>query len=81
MRHSELGGAFVETDKWKGACHKSFRTKAQAEAFIQDWENSLADVCRMEAKQKLESGSRPGSMKSEDLALFLRFGDEHKVVI
>ena len=79
-RRSGLEGAFKETNKWKGACHKSFRTRAQAEAFIRDWEHSLADVCRIIALQKLESGLRPGSMEPEDLALFLRFGEDCKVV-
>lgn len=63
-----------ETDLWKGACHKGFSTKNQAEAFIQDWTDSLADVCRMIAKQQLDSGLRPLSVKLEDLASFLQFG-------
>ena len=79
-RRSGLEGAFKETNKWKGACHKWFRTRAQAEAFVRDWEHSLADVCRIVALQKLESGLRPGSMELEDLAISLRFGDDCKVV-
>jgi hypothetical protein len=81
MRHSGLEGAFVKTNKWKGACHKSFRTEAQAEAFIRDWEDSVAEVCRMATKQKLDSGWRPKDMKSEeDLATHLRFHHEKKAV-
>ncbi|BCS00025.1 RNase H1/viroplasmin domain-containing protein [Aspergillus luchuensis] len=52
-----------EVDRFDGACHKHFRTHSQAEAFIEDWKNSYADVCRREIKAKLDQGFRPPNMK------------------
>jgi len=49
--------------KISGACHKCFRTEAQAEAFIEDWKESFADVWRIEVKKALDSGLRPGGTK------------------
>lgn len=46
-----------------GACHKHFRTREQAEAFIEDWKNSYADVWRAEIKKALDEGLRPWDMK------------------
>ena len=48
-----------EIDEIHGACHKRFRTEAQAKAFIKDWNESFADVCRRVVKGKLEKGVRP----------------------
>jgi hypothetical protein len=42
------------------ACHKRFKTEAQAEAFIEDWEESFADVLRVEVKKALD---RPRSRR------------------
>jgi hypothetical protein len=50
-------------DTYKGACHQSFRTEAQAQAFIEDWKESMAEVCRMAVKEKLDSGVRSQSME------------------
>jgi viroplasmin and RNaseH domain-containing protein len=33
-----------EVKEITGACYKRFRTRSQAEAFIEDWEESFADV-------------------------------------
>lgn len=46
-----------------GACHKHFRTHAQAEAFIDDWKTSFADISRRVIKEKLDRGFRPQDMK------------------
>ena len=46
-----------------GACHKRFKTKVQAEAFIEDWKQSFADVWRREVKNALDGGFRPTYMK------------------
>lgn len=54
---SEKVKPMVET--FPGACHKCFRTNAQAKAFIEDWKISFADVCRKIIKEKLDQGSRP----------------------
>ena len=50
-------------NKISGACHKRFRTEAQAEAFIEDWKESYADVWRVEVKKALDRGLRPRDMK------------------
>lgn len=54
-----------------GACHKRFRTRSQAEAFIEDWKDSLADVWREEIKNGLDQGLRPRNMKfsAEDILI------------
>lgn len=56
-------GAFEDTNKFRGVCHKWFRTKAQAEAFIEDWKETYAEVWRMEVKKGLDQGLRPRDMK------------------
>ncbi|KAJ6118768.1 SinR repressor/SinI anti-repressor dimerization [Penicillium samsonianum] len=65
-------GAEKEVQKEPGSCHKKFRTRAQAEAFIEDWKESHADVWRELIKEVLDQGLRPrdpivwktGGMKS-----------------
>jgi hypothetical protein len=37
-------GTEPEVKDISGACHKRFRTRAQAEAFVEDWKESYADV-------------------------------------
>ena len=44
-------------------CHKHFRTELQAKAFIEDWKETFADVCRRSIKQKLDDGFRPNDME------------------
>jgi hypothetical protein len=56
-------GAFEDTNEFRNACHKWFRTEAQAEAFIQDWKESFADVWRREVRKALDVGLRPRDMK------------------
>ena len=46
-----------------GACHKRFRTRSQAEAFIEDWKESFADVWRSAIREGLDQGLRPRDMK------------------
>ncbi|CAI9629792.1 unnamed protein product [Alternaria burnsii] len=38
------GGAQENVDGFHGACHKKFRTKEQAEAFIENWKETYAEV-------------------------------------
>lgn len=45
-----------------GACHKRFRTRSQAEAFIEDWKDS-ADVWRRKIREALDQGLKPCDMK------------------
>jgi hypothetical protein len=49
--------------KISGACHKRFKTEAQAEAFIEDWNESFADALRIEVKKELDRGLKPRDMK------------------
>lgn len=46
-----------------GACHKRFKTRPQAEAFIKDWRDSYADVWRRVIREGLDQGLRPCDMK------------------
>jgi hypothetical protein len=47
----------------KYACHKKFRTFDQAKAFIEDWNESFADVWRRAIKAGLDRHLRPNDMK------------------
>ena len=51
-----------EVHEIPGACYKRFRTEAQAKAFIEDWIESFADVCRRVVKEKSKGGVRPQGM-------------------
>lgn len=44
-------------------CHKQFRTDLQAKAFIEDWKDSFADVCRRSIRAKLDDGFSPNDME------------------
>jgi hypothetical protein len=46
-----------------GNCHKRFRTRSQAEAFIEDWKESFADVWRRAIREGLDQGLKPWDMK------------------
>jgi hypothetical protein len=46
-----------------GNCHKRFRTRSQAEAFIEDWKESFADVWRRAIREGLDQGLRPRNLK------------------
>lgn len=58
-------GAKEEVNQFSGACHKHFRTRAQAEAFIGDWKDSYAEIWRSAIKEALDQGLRPVDMKFE----------------
>ncbi|KAK8013572.1 hypothetical protein PG991_009165, partial [Apiospora marii] len=53
----------LETEKISGVCHKHFRTRAQAEAFIEDWKQSYTEVYAMVLKQALDQDLRPRDLK------------------
>ena len=63
MRCSGENGSLEEIHEFPGACHKRFRTEAQAQAFIEDWKESYADVWRSEVKKALERGFQPKDTK------------------
>lgn len=56
MPYSGETGALEDIDEITGACHKRFKTRAQAEAFIEDWKESFADVWRQEVRRALDRG-------------------------
>ena len=56
-------GSELEVKEAKYACHKKFRTRDQAEAFIEDWKESFADVWRRTIREGLDRGLRPNDMK------------------
>ncbi|CAN9302553.1 unnamed protein product [Alternaria alternata] len=57
------GGAQENVHEFPGACHKKFRTKEQAEAFIEDWKETYAEVWRRALKKALDEGLRPQDLK------------------
>jgi hypothetical protein len=63
MRCSGRTGALEEIHEISGACHKRFKTEAQAEAFIEGWKESFAEVWSREMKKALDRGLRPRDMK------------------
>jgi hypothetical protein len=44
-------------------CHKYFRTRAQAEAFIEDWKQTVASIYYKAIREALDDGFRPDDMK------------------
>ena len=56
-------GSLEEIQEFPSACHKRFKTKAQAQAFIDDWKESYADIWRSEVKKALDRGLQPKDMK------------------
>ncbi|OHF03264.1 hypothetical protein CORC01_01317 [Colletotrichum orchidophilum] len=45
-----------------GACCKKFKTNEQAEAFIEDWKQAMADVLLRSIREALDQGMRPKDM-------------------
>ncbi|KAF2177345.1 hypothetical protein K469DRAFT_603390, partial [Zopfia rhizophila CBS 207.26] len=70
-------GAFEDTNKFRGVCHKWFRKKAQAEAFIEDWKESYADVWRREVKKGLDQGLRPRDMELSIEGILYERGEDN----
>jgi hypothetical protein len=76
MRCSGDKGAMEEVHEITGACHKRFKTKAQAEAFIEDWKEAFADVVRRAVKEGLDRGLRPQDMRLGIGGLFRKGGED-----
>ncbi|KXG49563.1 SinR repressor/SinI anti-repressor, dimerization [Penicillium griseofulvum] len=57
-------GAEREVIKVEGSCHKRFRTMAQAEAFMEDWKGTYAEVWSELIKEALDKGFRPRDIRS-----------------
>jgi len=68
------GGTEPEVVNFPGACHKHFRTLAQAEAFIEDWVETYAYIVRANIKKELLDGNRPAKMKGLPVGLALKSG-------
>ncbi len=66
-----------EVVKFPAACHKHFRTLAQAEAFIEDWVEMYAYIGRAKIKRDLLDGHRPAKMKGLLVGLALKTGDSN----
>ncbi|KAJ6101902.1 hypothetical protein N7486_004329 [Penicillium sp. IBT 16267x] len=58
-RYYGENGAEKEVVGEEGSCHKRFRTMAQAEAFIEDWKETYAEIWREMIKEALDQGYRP----------------------
>jgi hypothetical protein len=56
---SGQGGAKEKVEKVRGNCHRSFKTRAQAEAFMKDWKDSFAEVCRQLVREALDQPTMP----------------------
>lgn len=69
---SGSGGAEPEVVCFSGACHKHFRTLAQAEAFIADWVEMYACVVKAKIKEELLDDCRPTKMKGTPVGLTLK---------
>lgn len=69
---SGSGGSEPEVVNFSGACHKRFRTLAQAEAFIADWVEMHACVVKAKIKEELLVGHRPAKMKGSPVELSLK---------
>jgi len=55
-------GAEQEVKDVPGACHMHFKEIAQAETFIQDWNESFSVVCAWEVRKALKRGIQPRDM-------------------
>lgn len=52
----------MEVERVPGACHKHFKTRLQAEAFIEDWKQAVAEVYCEKIKNGLDKGHRHWDM-------------------
>ncbi|KAK1688953.1 hypothetical protein BDP55DRAFT_655668 [Colletotrichum godetiae] len=53
-----------------GACCKKFKTKEQAEEFIEEWKQAVADVLLRSIREALDQGMRPKDMSLDVSDLF-----------
>ena len=58
--------------RFQGACHKHFRTLAQAKAFIADWEEIHASIIKATVKEELSKAHRPAEIKGLPAGLSLK---------
>ncbi|CEJ82771.1 hypothetical protein VHEMI02819 [[Torrubiella] hemipterigena] len=56
-------GCKCQVEQAPGACHQRFRTRQQADAFREDWNESVAYIYYKEIKKALDEGKRPLDMK------------------
>ncbi|KZL87252.1 ribonuclease h1 [Colletotrichum incanum] len=62
--------ALSQLHETPGACCKKFRTKEQAEAFIEEWKQAVADVLVRSIREALDQGMRPKDMSLDISGLF-----------
>lgn len=65
-------GAELEVVNFPGACHKHFRTLAQAESFISDLIEMFACVAKANIKRELLDCHRPANMQEWSLQFKLK---------
>ena len=65
--NSGNGGTEPEVVNFPGACHKHFRTEAQAKSFISDWIEMFACVAKANIIKDLLAGHRPAHMQEWSL--------------
>jgi hypothetical protein len=57
-------GAKKQITEEPGSCHKSFRTMAQAQAFIEDWKASYTAIWCELIQEALDGGFRPHEIQA-----------------
>lgn len=60
-------GTEPEVVGFPNACHKHFRTEAQAKSFISDWIEMFACVAKANIRKSLLDGRRPSNMQEWSL--------------
>ncbi|KAK2035881.1 hypothetical protein LZ31DRAFT_300355 [Colletotrichum somersetense] len=62
--------ALSQLHETPGACCKRFKTEKQAETFIEDWIQAMADVLLRSIREALDQGMRPKDMSLDVSGLF-----------
>ncbi|KAK1622344.1 hypothetical protein BDP81DRAFT_441497 [Colletotrichum phormii] len=62
--------ALSQLHETPGACCKKFKTKEQAEAFIEEWKQAVAGVLLRSIREALDQGMRPKDMSFDVSGLF-----------
>ncbi|CCF42886.1 hypothetical protein CH063_02943 [Colletotrichum higginsianum] len=62
--------ALSQLHETPGACCKRFKTKEQAETFIEEWKQAVADVLLRSIREALDQGMRPKDMNLDVSGLF-----------
>ena len=63
---------------FSGACHKHFRTFAQAEGFIADWVEMYACIRKAQIEEEQLEGHRPARMRGTPVGISSKAGGATK---